>query len=68
MGKRKFSIDSGDCVNVSLPITGDQVTVLQQIQNELPTNWKCLAPLLDGLQQAYEAAAPRPKIPVKIRN
>ena len=68
MGKRKLSIDSDDCVNVSLPITRDLAAELEHVQDEIPTSWKFLTPLLESIRQAYEAAAPRPKIPVKVRN
>jgi len=66
MSKRKF----GDCVGGVLlsSITGDQVAALQHVQDALPVDLKCLAPLLESFRQAYKAAAPPPKIPVKVRN
>jgi hypothetical protein len=69
MSKRKFGIDSDDHLSMLVSsTTGDQVAALQQLQDELPTNLKCLAPLLEGFRQACEAAAPPPRIPVKVRN
>jgi hypothetical protein len=39
MSKRKFGIDSDDCVGVPLSsITGDQVAVLQHVQDALPVD------------------------------
>jgi len=69
MRKRKFGIDSdGQLSNLLSLMTGDQVATLQHVQDELPTNLKYLAPLLEGYRQAYEAAAPSPpKIPVKVK-
>jgi hypothetical protein len=70
MSKRKLGIDSDDCVGgVPLSsITGDQVAALQHVQDALPEDLKCLAPLLESFRKAYEAAAPAPKVPVKVRN
>jgi hypothetical protein len=69
MSKRKFGIDSDDHMSMFLSsITGDQVAALQHVQERLPTDLKCLAPLLEGFRKADEAAAPPPKTPVKIRH
>ena len=68
MSKRKFGIDSDDRMSMLVSsMTEAQVAGLPH-QDELPTNLKCLAPLLESIRQAYEAAAPPPKIPVKVRN
>jgi hypothetical protein len=66
MSKRKFGIGSDDRMIVQ-SMTEAQVAALQH-QDELPTNFKCLAPLLETIRQAYEAAVPRPEIRVKVRN
>jgi hypothetical protein len=67
MSKRKFGINSDDYVDVPLPpITRDQLAALQHVQDALPADLKYLAPLLESIRQAYEAALP--KIPVKVRN
>jgi hypothetical protein len=68
MSKRKFGIDSDDRMSMLVSsMTEAQVEVLQDV-HEIPTRWKCLTPLLESIRQAYEAAAPPPKTPVKVRN
>jgi len=69
MSKRKFGIGSEDRMSMLVSsMTEAQVAVLQHVQERLPTDLKCLAPLLESIRQAYEAAAPPPKTPVKVRN
>jgi hypothetical protein len=69
MSKRKFGIDSDDRMSMLVPsMTEAQIAGLPH-QDELPANLKCLAPLLESIRQAYEAAAPPPpNAPVKVRN
>jgi hypothetical protein len=63
MSKRKFGIDSdlSKLVSSISSMTEAQIAELQRIQN----GNSCLAPILETIRQAYEAAAPRPKIPVR---
>jgi hypothetical protein len=52
-----------------LPLSlGDAVAKLQQHRNVLPTELKCLAPLLEGIREAYERAAPPHQTPVTVRH
>jgi hypothetical protein len=69
MSKRKFDTGSDDPMSkFASSMTEAQAAALQDLQDELPTNLKFLTPLLETIRQAYEAAAPPPIIPVKVRN
>jgi hypothetical protein len=68
MSKRKFGIDSDDHMSMLVSsMTEAHVAALKRL-DELPADFGLLEPLLDGIRQAYEAAAPPPKTPVTVRN
>jgi hypothetical protein len=68
MNKRKFGTDSGDRMNMIVSLmTAAQAAELKHVQDGLPVDSR-LKPLLESIRQAYEAAAPAPMIPVKVRN
>jgi hypothetical protein len=69
MSKRKFGIDSDDHMSMFVSsMTEAHVAELRHVQDGLPVD-SFLTPLLEGIRQAYEAAAPSPpKTPVKVRN
>jgi hypothetical protein len=68
MSKRKFDIDSDDHMSILVSsMTEAHVAVLKRL-DELPADFGLLAPFLETIRQAYEAAVPRPEIPVKVRN
>jgi hypothetical protein len=65
MSKRKFGTDSDDLISMLVSsMTEAQVAELQHVQD----GHSFLTPLLESVRQAYEAAAPRPMMPVKVRN
>jgi hypothetical protein len=66
MSKRKFGIDSDDRMSMLVSsMTEARIAEPQHVQN----GNSCLAPILETIRQAYEAAAPPPpKTPVKVRN
>ena len=67
MSKRKVTDE--DVTYITTPtasISAEQHAALQDVRMTLPLDLECLAPILEGLLEAYDDVVPPHKRPIKV--